>query len=426
MTNNTTAVTEGVDPTIPEGSSPRRIWVVNELFYPEETTAGHILTTIAAGLAGDHDVRAVCSQPTYSMRGTVSPRRERHRGIDIRRVRSTALPNESMINRLTNMVTFSGSTFARLLASLRRGDEVLVGTNPPLLPFLAQLAATIRRSTTTVIVHDMYPEVLEVASPPGRLTAVPVRILHALSRWLYRSCDSIVVIGPDQADRLVAKVGDSLADKIHSIPLSHDTALSRVIPKEESEFWRLQVKPLAGDDCVFQFAGNIGPLQGVDFLLDTVAEGRVPDTHFCFVGSGRSKSMVEQRLAESGLANASLFDGVPRSEAPDLHAGCDVIIVSLAEGMWGVAVPSRIGNALAAGRPILAVTDEGSSLDRIIKEYGVGWSVRPGDADGFWEAVAEASGSPRVLADKSFRARSLADSEYSEDLMIDRYRELYR
>ena len=61
------------------------IWVVSELYYPEETSTGYFLTRIAEGLARYYTVNVLCSQPTYSARGTRAPDREHHSGVDIQR-----------------------------------------------------------------------------------------------------------------------------------------------------------------------------------------------------------------------------------------------------------------------------------------------------------------------------------------------------
>jgi len=39
----------------------RRLWVLSELYHPEETSTGYVVTKIAEGLAADFDVRVLCS-----------------------------------------------------------------------------------------------------------------------------------------------------------------------------------------------------------------------------------------------------------------------------------------------------------------------------------------------------------------------------
>ena len=40
-----------------------RLWVVSELYYPEETSTGYYLTRIAEGLTTNFDVKAISGQP---------------------------------------------------------------------------------------------------------------------------------------------------------------------------------------------------------------------------------------------------------------------------------------------------------------------------------------------------------------------------
>ena len=47
--------------------------------------------------------------------------------------------NERLWSRLINMVTVTASIFLHALVLLRRGDRVLVVTNPPVLPFAVSL-----------------------------------------------------------------------------------------------------------------------------------------------------------------------------------------------------------------------------------------------------------------------------------------------
>ena len=42
--------------------------------------------------------------------------------------------------------------------------------------------------------------------------------------------------------------------------------------------------------------------------------------------------------------------------------------------MYGLGVPSKVYNSMSAGLPILYVGDEGSEIDRYIKNYNIGWS----------------------------------------------------
>lgn len=401
------------------GSEPT-VWVVSELYYPEETSTGNVMTTIAEGLADEFTTRVVCAQPTYSNRGTRAPDCETHNGVDISRVRSTTFSTGSILGRLANMVTITTSTALLLSRNMRSGDTVFVVTNPPIAPYVVSVIARLKGVTTVLVVHDIFPEILEAVSGRRAIYAP----LHWLSRRLYSTIEHVAVIGPDQRELIESKVPQQSRPHVHVIPLAHDDGFDGHIDRSASRFFEETLGHLEEESVVFQFAGNIGPLQGVDFLSEAISEVRDEHAHFCFVGAGRSAELVAPGASDQ--PNVSFVPWRPREEAPDLHAGCDVVIVSLREGMLGVSVPSRIGNALAAGRPILAVCESGSTLDRLIEEHAVGLTVRPGDRDGFWNAVEWFVNNHAGRSDMGRRARTLAESSYKASLMAERYRDVAR
>ena len=60
-------------------------------------------------------------------------------------------------------------------------------------------------------------------------------------------------------------------------------------------------------------------------------------------------------------------------------AACDVSIVSLVPGMYGLGVPSKFYFSLAAGKDVLAVMDRGSEVSRSVEEHDLGWSCQADD-----------------------------------------------
>ncbi len=59
----------------PKSNFQPRLWIVSELYYPEETSTGYYLTKIAEGLAASFDVKVLCGQPNYSKRGNIAPKK---------------------------------------------------------------------------------------------------------------------------------------------------------------------------------------------------------------------------------------------------------------------------------------------------------------------------------------------------------------
>ena len=89
----------------------KTIWVLSELYYPEETGAGYYITKIAEDIATRHRVHVLTVQPTYAARGTKAPTNETHHNVLIHRCRATALNKDILLFRLLNMLTISVSVF---------------------------------------------------------------------------------------------------------------------------------------------------------------------------------------------------------------------------------------------------------------------------------------------------------------------------
>jgi colanic acid biosynthesis glycosyl transferase WcaI len=172
------------------------VWIVSELFYPEETSTGHFLTTIAVELGRSFRVSVLCSQPTYSQRGQRAPWHEQYQGVRIFRCWSTTLNRNYLPFKLVNLITVSLSLFLAAIRRIKRGDRVLVVTTPLLLPYLITLTCGIKGAIPLLLVYDVFPDVLGVSKLCSRGSFL-FRLLDRLSSWLYRRVTRVVVIGRD-------------------------------------------------------------------------------------------------------------------------------------------------------------------------------------------------------------------------------------
>jgi glycosyltransferase involved in cell wall biosynthesis len=407
-----------VSPRAPS-SRPRRLWVLSELYYPEETSTGYLVTRIAEGLATTFDVRVLCSQPTYASRGLRAPRTDIRNGVPIRRCPSTTLARAVPVYRLLNVVTVTASLWAFAIASVRRGDCLLVVTNPPLLPFVAAIVTWLRGACLLLLVHDVYPNVLTASGLTSR-TGFLARCLRRMSQWLYGSARRTIVLGRDMKRLIEAEMRIS-GDRIAVIPNWADA--DAIHPTKRTENALLAELGLI-DKFVVQYAGNMGYTHGLECLVDAMEKLRGDgDVFFLFIGSGVKKAWLEAKVRELALPNARVLGNRPRGDQPNFLNACDVAIITFVAGMAGVSVPSRMYNILAAGKPIIAVADDDSELAAVVRDERVGWVVPPGDADGIVQAVLAARRQPEALLDMGRRARVVAE-RYSLTSALEAYRRL--
>src|SRR5690606_303324 len=264
------------------------------------------------------------------------------------------------------MLTLSCSIFFKALFRIKRGDRLLVVTTPPTLPFIAAVAALIKGASFTLLIHDNYPEIL-VAVNKTREDSFAFRALSFANRWLYKYAAKIIVVGRDMIE-LVAKKTAGLDVPIAFISNWAETEDISPAARDANEL--LHELSLT-DKFVFLYAGNMGYPNDVESILECAKRLSGEPIQFVFLGAGVKRKAIVQKVESEGLTNVTMLDPRPRSQQQTFLNACDVALVSLVGKMWGVSMPSRTYNILAAGKPILAITDEGSELAMIVEEENV-------------------------------------------------------
>jgi colanic acid biosynthesis glycosyl transferase WcaI len=397
-----------------------RLWIASELYYPEDTSTGYFLTRIAEEMARSMPVTALCGQPTYAARGTRAPSRETRNGVSIRRCWATTLDKDRLPLKLINSATISVSLLVQALRRIRRGEKVLVVTNPPALPFFIALACSARRAVLLLLVHDVYPDVL-VATGLIRRDGVLARLLKGLTRLLYRRAARVVVLGRDMKE-LVARRRGGDEDAVVVIPHWGDADEIAPAPRSENEL--LQRLGLE-DGFVVQYSGNMGRPHALERVLEAAERLRnLRDVHFLFVGAGAKRRWLEREVERSRLHSVHLLPYLPRSELRVSLNACDVAVIPFVAGMSGVSVPSRMYNVLAAGKPIIAIADETSELARVVREEGVGWVLPPDRSEALADTILEARAHPGRLEEMGARARAAVEQKYTLERVGRAYREL--
>lgn len=398
-----------------------KLWVISELYYPEQTSTGYFLTRIAEGLADEYDVRIISGRPTYSERDlNVAWSEERH-GTRIYRMRSTRFDKDRLVGRALNLVTFTLAATFFAITRLRRGDRVLVVTNPPTLPPLVALAARLRGARAALLVHDVYPEVL-IAAGMIRAGGWIDRALGAVVGFTYRQFRAVIVLGRDMHEIIGRRIGKS-DTALHIIPNWGD--VDEVVPMslEENPFRRAH--GLEGK-TVIQFSGNLGRTHDLETVLqaaDALADR--DDILFLFVGYGGKAALV--RDDQSPRRNVRFLDRQPREMLGAMLASADAAIIAFVDNMYGVSVPSRMYNLMAAGTPIIAMAHPRSELALVVSEEAAGWVI-----DGSSEALAAliariaGPGGREESRARGAAGRAAACRSYTLPAVLDRFRAVLR
>jgi glycosyltransferase involved in cell wall biosynthesis len=389
-----------------------RLWVISDIYYPEDVSTGYFMTRIAEGLASVADVEVLCGRPAYAARHVRVARREHRNGTTITRLGLFALPKDRLALRALNVIGFTVAVTLHLLFRLRRGDRILNVTNPPVVPPLVAALAKWRGAHFVLLVHDVFPETAVAAGLLSRDSWL-FRIAAAGANSAYKRASAVVVLGRDMARLAAAKRGCDSGIKI----IENWADLEEITPRSAEQNPFLAERGWT-DKYVVQLSGNLGRTHDIETLA-FAARGMSPDSpwRFLFAGFGGKQGVAEQAAGES--SNCDYLDRQPRERLSELLAASTVHVIAFVPGMLGLSVPSRMYNVMAAGRPIIAMADAETELAMTVIEEDIGWQVNPGDSDGLVALL------DRIVTgdcqEKGTRARTVAERRFGYDKVITRF-----
>lgn len=396
----------------------KRIWIVSEYYYPIVTSTGYYITEIAEYLASrGMDVNVISTGSRYNETDTFSVQEyEEHNGVKIHRVKLKEIDKNNFVKRTVRLLLTSGAIAKKILTLVKRNDELLVVTNPAFLLIGMPSIARIKGVSYTLLAHDIFPENL-VAIDKIKSTSVIYKVLKYLFDRAYTKSSKCISIGRDMSKIISDKTKGKTP--IELIPNWSDNDKVNCIAKEDTHLY----KELNTTKFVFQFAGNIGHAQGIENILKAIEEITEPNITFLFIGGGAKAATVKDFSQTHD--NVISLGFRPRSEQNDFLNMCDVAIVTLNDGMYGLGVPSKSYNIMATGKPILFIGEPSSEIALCIKEYGIGWVVEANNPKALAKTIENIYLEKHHLHEYSKNSRMLADGEFSKENILNKYYTLF-
>lgn len=348
----------------------RKLFIVSELFYPNRTSTAYIMTELANYLAKSHKVSVITTNIRYDDNITSDVENLEYNVI---RKKVGDVNKNSFFSRIKGAVGSSLVLAYELFKNVKKGEKVLVVTNPFLIIFFIAVLRIFKKFEYNLLVHDVFPENTIPAGLKSK-KSFSYKLLKIIFDWSYRKADKLIVLGEDMKQLLVQKgVFDFSID---IIPNWYDEELS--LPDfNRSEYLGI---PNLEQKVVVGFAGNIGRVQGLDDFLKSFIKVSNNNLVFVAVGTGAMIGDLKEKYCTKN--NIYFLGNKPRNEQSYFLNSFDISLVTLAKGMYGLGVPSKSYNILKTGKPILYIGDSNSEIDLMIKNENCGWSFN-------WEEKAQ-------------------------------------
>ena len=360
------------------------LWIVTELFPPDETSTSYIMGEIANAMAKKYCVGVICGPEIYDKRKKLDENNKFYLdpNIKVYRAEGADLDKNTTKGKALSFLIMSKRMMALVKMLVKKGDKVLMVTNPaPMVVLMGDLKEKLGFELN-IRVHDVFPE----NTKPAGLNLPFYGLFKRVFDKAYSKADQLIVIGRDMKEVMEQKV-----DRFTHKPVC-------TIIENWADIEGIRPQNFPQDKIILQYAGNIGRVQGLDRVITHLTD----DVEFHLYGTGA----MEESLKKLGHPNVFFHGPYFRSQQNDVLAACDIAVVTLQDGMYGLGVPSKTYNILASGRPVLFLGPENSEIDLLVREKGIGYCGWPAKWD------------KDELVEMGARARQLAVDEYSKDAIL--------
>jgi glycosyltransferase involved in cell wall biosynthesis len=392
-----------------------RYWIISELFYPEEVSTGYVMTKIAEKINESESVGVICGPSGYQS-GVLKAKYELSESILVKRVNVPRFNKNNLLFRILGFFFLTTGIAFKILLHVKRGDKLVLVTNPPTLLPVTAFLKMLKGFHFVIIVHDVFPE-NAVAGGMINKKSVLYKFLLSIFNWSYRVSDRLIVVGSDMKELFNEKVGIKKPISVITNWADHTV----IFPMESSRFsenYRSESK----NKILIQFAGNIGRVQGLEQLFRLLGKIKNHSWYLVLIGDGAQKEHLEVMVREMGISNIQFLPSRSRDEQNEFLNACDLGLVTLSPGMFGLGVPSKVYNIFSAGKPVLYIGDRNAEISRYIHENDAGWTFSWDEEEAITDFFEKIHQIKSEIPSKGVNARRLTEKSFTKDIILEHYR----
>lgn len=394
--------------------------VIQTQYYPPEIGAPQIrlVEMTQRFVQSGHRVTVLTAMPNYPT-GQIQPgyggicRHEQRDGAKILRTFIYPTQKADPLHRLCNYFSFVLSSMI-FGAFLPKPDYWFVQSPPLFLGISGWWLSRLKNTKLIFNVSDLWPE-SAVQVGMLRRGSMTHRYSEKLEKFLYEQAWLI----SGQSKTILADIEARFPGR-PTYHLSNGVDPSRFGPHFATREARQRLsngkdesKPIA------LYAGLHGLAQGLDQVLEAAKLLQSSDeSHFVLMGDGPQKADLQQQSANLQLQNLTFLPSCSTPEVPPMLASADIILVTLKSYIPG-AVPSKLYEAMASGRPVILVAS--GEAAQIVEDNNAGLVVEPGDIAGLAAAVKKLSQDADLRQRMGENGRIAAQLHFNRDTIAARF-----
>tara|TARA_B110000114_G_C15080707_1_gene393876 strand:+ start:40 stop:1221 length:1182 start_codon:yes stop_codon:yes gene_type:complete len=353
------------------------ILIVTAVFSPEPVVSAKLSEDIANNLSLTHDVIVLAPLPTRPF-GFKHAKRNVTNDYELVNVESFVCPESNLLGRMFESWSFGRSCVKYIRQNKENIDAIYMNSWPIFAQYLTINTAKKHNIPITTHIQDLYPESLLTKLP--YLSFVLNLLILPLDRIVCNKSDKIIAIS-ENMKRHIANT--------RLISLSKITVVQNW--QDEENFVGSEILKDVSEHNLFTFMylGNIGPVAGVDLLLEAFNIAALNNCRLIIAGSGSQKKILQEKVNRMKLNRVEFWD-VPNGKVPEIQAQADVMLLPVKRGAASSSIPSKLPAYMFSKKPIIASVDINSDSAIVIEEADAGWIVEPENRVMLIDAMREA------------------------------------
>lgn len=312
-----------------------------------------------------YSVGVITGYPKEYNKSNKIKKNENVNNINIKRLSYLQLKRSNFLGRLINYFSFTTSVLLNF-RKLKNYKVIMVFSNPPILPIIGVLAKKIFKSKFVFVSYDVYPE-MAIKTDTLTENSIISKLMKFINKFVFKNVDKVITLSEEMSDVLSNNRRYIKPQNIVDIP-NWDTSKDISTQNKTNEKFNHLV-----DKTVISYFGNLGIAQDEEVIFNTINTLKnESDYHFIFAGHGKKIELLREFVRENRIKNISIYDFLHGQDFEEALAVTNYSLVSLKDGLHGLAVPSKTYTLLRAGIPIFAVMNKNSDIVKSLLKYNAG------------------------------------------------------
>jgi len=359
------------------------ILLVSAVFPPEPVVSASLSHDIAKSLSKKNQVTVLCPKPTRP-HGFSFGKEIDSKYFKVLRLDSYTCSASRIIGRFRESYSFGLKCKHHIKNNLKTIDGIYMNTWPILSQFLVVRISKKNKIPSIVHVQDIYPESLSNKTP--LLSSFLNSFLLPIDKYILRNASSIVAIS-DKMKNYLIETRNIKAEKITVVQNWQDE--STFINHEKFDTLNRD----ENKDFTFMYLGNIGPVAGIDLLMNAFVNASLENCKLVIAGSGSMKESLQKKASDLKLTSIEFWP-VPDGKVPEIQEHADVMLLPIKKGAAGSSIPSKLPAYMFSSKPIIACVDEDSDTATSINKANCGWVLPPNNIDELTQTMRMVAVSP--------------------------------